>query len=252
MLRKEDERISAEFTALADRQWDVHLSAEVVGAKSSAGEVALELASGELVSAELLLVATGRRPNTERLGLGKAGIATESDGRVTVDEFGRTNVPGVWSLGDASSPYQLKHVANHEARVVAHNLVHPDDLQAFDHRFVPSAVFTHPQIASVGMTEAAARESGADVTVKVQEFGGTAYGWAMEDTTSIFKVVADRRTKLILGAHVMGPMASTLIQPIIQAMSFGQTAPEVARGQYWIHPALAEVVENALLGLEFD
>ena len=252
LLRKEDAEISAQFTALAERKWDVHLAAKVVGAKGSAGEVALELESGELVSGELLLVATGRRPNTERLGLERAGVATDADGTVVVDEFGRTNVPGVWSLGDVSSAYQLKHVANHEARVVAHNLAHPDDLRAFDHRFVPSAVFTDPQIASVGMTEAAARDAGRDVTVVVQKFGDTAYGWAMEDTSSIFKIIADRRTKLILGSHVMGPMASTLIQPIIQAMSFGQTAPDVARGQYWIHPALAEVVENALLGLEFD
>ncbi|GGB39074.1 mycothione reductase [Flexivirga endophytica] len=252
LLRKEDEQISEEFTQLAIQQWDVHLNATVVGAKESDEEVALELEAGEVVSGEVLLVATGREPNTLSLGLEKAGVATHSDGRVRVDEFGRTNVEGVWSLGDASSAYQLKHVANHEARIVAHNLVHPDDLQAFDHRFVPSAVFTHPQIASVGMTEADAREAGVDVTVKVQKYGDTAYGWAMEDTTSIFKVIADRRTKLIVGAHVMGSMASSLIQPIIQAMSFGQTAPEVARGQYWIHPALAEVVENALLGLEFD
>ncbi|HWC23303.1 MAG TPA: mycothione reductase [Flexivirga sp.] len=252
LLRKEDEEISAAFTELAKRQWEVHLDANVVGAKETSDEVVLELESGELIGGEVLLVATGRQPNTERLGLEKAGVTTHSDGRVQVDEFGRTNVEGVWSLGDVSSPYQLKHVANHEARVVAHNLVHPDDLQAFDHRFVPSAVFTHPQLASVGMTEAAAREAGIDVTVKVQRYGDTAYGWAMEDTTSIFKVIADRHTKLIVGAHVMGPMSSSLIQPIIQAMSFGQTAPEVARGQYWIHPALAEVVENALLGLEFD
>ncbi|GAB3495582.1 mycothione reductase [Flexivirga sp.] len=252
LLRKEDEEISKAFTALAVRQWDVHLGAQVVGVKEAEGEVVLELDSGELISGGLLLVATGRRPNVERLGLERAGVATHSDGRVRVDEFGRTSAEGVWSLGDVSSAYQLKHVANHEARVVAHNLVHPQDLQAFDHRFVPSAVFTHPQLASVGMTEAAARAAGIDVTVKVQQYGDTAYGWAMEDTTSIFKVIADRRTQLIVGAHVMGPMSSSLIQPIIQAMSFGQPAPDVARGQYWIHPALAEVVENALLGLEFD
>lgn len=252
LLRKEDAEISKAFTGLAMQQWDVHLNATVVGAKHSTDEVVLELGSGELVSGELLLVATGRQPNTARLGLEKAGVARHSDGRVKVDEFGRTNVEGVWSLGDVSSPYQLKHVANSEARAVVHNLVHPDDLLAFDHRFVPSAVFTHPQIASVGMTEADARAAGIDVTVKVQPYGATAYGWAMEDITSIFKVIADRHTKLIVGAHVMGPMASSLIQPVIQAMSFGQTAPDVARGQYWIHPALAEVVENALLGLEFD
>ena len=92
-------------------------------------------------------------PNTADLGLETAGIATREDGRVKVDEYGRTNVDGVWSLGDVSSDYQLKHVANHEARIVAHNLVHPGDLRTFDHRYVPAAVFTSPQIASVGLTE---------------------------------------------------------------------------------------------------
>jgi mycothione reductase len=121
---------------------------------------------------------------------------------------------------------------------------------ASDHRFVPSAVFTEPQVATVGLTEGEARAAGYDVAVKVQHYGDTAYGWAMEDTTGMAKVIADRSTGLILGAHLMGYQASTLIQPIIQAMSLGQTAEQVARGQYWIHPALSEVVENALLGLD--
>ena len=86
--------------------------------------------------------------------------------------------------------------------------------------------------------------------MKVQRYGDTAYGWAMEDESGIAKVIGDRATGKILGAHFMGYQASSLIQPIIQAMSLGQTAKEVATGQYWIHPALMEVVENALLGLE--
>jgi mycothione reductase len=83
-------------------------------------------------------------------------------------------------------------------------------------------------------------------------YADTAYGWAMEDTASFAKVVADPETGLLLGAHVMGPEASNVIQPLIAAMAFGQTAHEVARGQYWIHPALIEVVENALLGVAVD
>ena len=158
----------------------------------------------------------------------------------------------MWSLGDASSPFQLKHVANHEARIVAHNLAHPDDLQSFTHTAVPAAVFTHPQIASVGLTEEEAREQGLDVRVKVQQYGDTAYGWAMEDTTSICKVIADRRTGRLVGGHLLGPEASTLVQPLIQMMAFDQPVAEMVRGQYWIHPALTEVVENALLGLDFN
>jgi mycothione reductase len=110
-------------------------------------------------------------------------------------------------------------------------------------------VFTDPQIATVGLTEAEARAAGHDVVVKVQNYGDTAYGWAMEDQTGIAKVIGDRATGRILGAHLLGHQASSLIQPLIQAMSFGQTAKEVAQGQYWIHPALSEVIENALLGL---
>jgi len=134
--------------------------------------------------------------------------------------------------------------------VIAHNLLHPDSPIEADHRYVPSAVFTHPQLAGVGMTEAEAVASGRPFVTSVQEYGSTAYGWAMNDTTSICKLIADPETGELLGAHLMGPQASSLIQPLIQAMSFGLPAREMARGQYWIHPALPEVVENALLHLD--
>jgi mycothione reductase len=202
----------------------------------------------------MLLVATGRIANGDLLDAHLAGVDVDVNGLVVVDEYQRTTARGVFALGDVSSQYQLKHVANHEMRVVRRNLlVDWDDtatMVASDHRFVPSAVFTEPQVATVGLTEGEARAAGYDVAVKVQHYGDTAYGWAMEDTTGMAKVIADRSTGLILGAHLMGYQASTLIQPIIQAMSLGQTAEQVARGQYWIHPALSEVVENALLGLD--
>ena len=169
-----------------------------------------------------------------------------------VDAHQRTTAPGVWALGDISNRYQLKHVSNHEARVVQHNLLHPDDLATANHDNVPSAVFSYPQIASVGLTEEEAQEQRIRYVTARQAFGDTAYGWAMEDSTSFAKVLADPATGLLLGAHMIGPQSSNLIQPLIHAMSFGQTAYDVARGQYWIHPALSEVVENVLLGLVID
>jgi len=250
LLRKLDTEISARFTAIARQQWDVRLSAELTKVSGNAREVTLGFADGSSATGDVLLVATGRVPNTAGLGLDAAGIATHQDGGVTVDAHGRTNVAGVWALGDVSSAHQLKHVANHEARVVAHNLAHPDDLQSFDHRYIPSAVFTSPQIATVGLTEEQLTAQHRSYVTKSQAYGDTAYGWAMEDTTGVCKVIADPVTGELLGAHLMGYQASSLIQPLIQGMSFGQTAREVARGQYWIHPALSEVVENALLGLE--
>ena len=172
------------------------------------------------------------------------------DGRVIVDEYGRTTAPGVWALGDVSSPYQLKHVANHEARVVAHNLAHSGDLRAFDHRFVPAAVFSRPQVATVGATRQELQAAGVEYREYTQRYADVAYGWAMEDREGICTVLADPRDGSLLGAHLVGHDASSLIQPLVQAMSFGQRWADVARGQYWIHPALAEVVENALLGLD--
>ncbi|HEX7430253.1 MAG TPA: FAD-dependent oxidoreductase, partial [Mycobacterium sp.] len=200
-----------------------------------------------------LLVATGKTPNGDLLDAERAGVKVTAHGQVVVDEYQRTTARGVFALGDISSDYQLKHVANHEARVVKHNLLQDWDdtgaLMPSDHRYVPSAVFTDPQIASVGLTENQARAKGFKVKSKVQDFGDVAYGWAMEDTTGIAKVIVDDDTGLILGAHIMGHQASSLIQPLIQAMSFGLPAQEMARGQYWIHPALPEVIENALLAL---
>ena len=184
------------------------------------------------------------------MNLSAAGIETHPDGRIVADAQQRTSAEGVWALGDVSSPHQLKHVANAEAKVVGHNLADPDTPREIDHRFVPAAVFTDPQIASVGLTESECRAEGLDYTAKVQNFGDVAFGWAMEDTTGLCKILAEKGTGRLLGAHLIGPQASTLIQPLIQAMQFGLDAATMATGQYWIHPALPEVVENALLGLD--
>jgi mycothione reductase len=247
-----DETICHTFTDLAAKKWDVRTHENVVGSHQAGGRIVLELDDGDEIEADVLLVATGRIPNGDRLDAHLAGIEVTNDGMVVVDEYQRTTARGVWALGDVSSAFQLKHVANHEMRVVRHNLLQEwddtADMIASDHRYVPSAVFTDPQIAMVGMTEIEARDAGFDVSVKVQRYGDTAYGWAMEDHTGLFKVIVDRATGLILGAHALGYQASTLIQPVIQAVSLGQTAEAVAKGQYWIHPALSEVVENALLG----
>ena len=250
LLRTQDETVCERFSAIASRRWDVHLGHQVQRASGSTGDVTLELTDGTVVRGDLLLVATGRVPNSDRLDLPRTGVPTHPDGRIVVDDHQRTPVEGIFALGDVSSRYQLKHVANHEARVVAHNLLHPDAPQRSDHRFVPAAVFTDPQIAAVGLTEGECRDRGLDYVVAVQDYGDVAYGWAMEDVTGFCKVIAERGSGRILGAHVMGAQAPTVIQPLVQAMSFGLGAREMATGQYWIHPALPEVVENALLGLD--
>ncbi|HZZ45586.1 MAG TPA: mycothione reductase [Pseudonocardia sp.] len=252
LLRHLDETVCERFTDVARGRWTVHTDATIGDVCTVDSCVRIALTDGTSVDADVLLVATGRVPNGDRMNLEAGGVATEDDGRVSVDEFQRTSAEGVYAIGDVSSPYQLKHVANHEAKVVSYNLLHPDEPRKTDHRFVPSAVFTYPQIAQVGLTEAECRERGVRYVSAVQEYGSVAYGWAMEDTTGFCKLLADPETGLLLGAHLMGSQASTVIQPLIQAMSFGLPAGEMARGQYWIHPALPELVENALLSLPLD
>lgn len=252
LLRQYDHTICERFSRIAATKWELRTQLNIVGSKDCDSGVRLILDDGSVIDADLLLVATGRDANID-LDAEQAGVEIRH-GQVVVDGYQRTSARGVFALGDVSSPYQLKHVANHEARVVQHNLLRDwDDTESMvvtDHRFVPSAVFTDPQLATVGLTENQALAQGFDISVKVQDYGDVAYGWALEDTTGIVKLVAERGTGRLLGAHIMGPQASSIIQPLIQAMSFGLTAPEMARGQYWIHPALAEVVENALLGLQ--
>ena len=252
LLRNEDADISARFTELAKKKWDIRLERKVLRASRGAGGIQLELDGDEVIETDLVLVAIGRVPNSDLLNLPAAGIEVASTGHVVVDEYQRTTADGVWALGDISSPWELKHVANHESRVVRHNLLNPDSLVAADHRFVPHAVFTSPQVASVGLTEEQAKARGIRYVTKLQDYAGIAYGWAMEDTTGFAKLLADPATGQLLGAHIMGPQAPTLIQPLIQAMSFGLDVRSMARGQYWIHPAMPELVENALLGLELD
>ncbi|MGF7237282.1 MAG: mycothione reductase [Frankia sp.] len=249
LLRALDSDLSARFTAQAADRWELHLSADVTAVRGNRDRVELTLADGATVAGDLLLVATGRQPNSDRLNLPAAGVEVHPSGRIKVDQFGRTTAPNTWALGDVSSGYQLKHVANAEARTVGHNLTHPGDPRPLRHRFVPSAVFTSPQIASVGATGQQLRAGGRPFVTATQAYSDTAYGWAAEDHDGFCRLYADPRTGLLLGAHLMGLEASNIIQPLIQAMTLDQPVAQVARDQFWIHPALSEVVENALLKL---
>jgi mycothione reductase len=249
LLGSFDPAISDRFTELARQRWDVHLSATITGVRRDGRDrLALLLADGTTVAGDLLLVATGRRPDTDDLDLDRAGVKLRDDGRIQVDSYGRTTAEGIWSLGDASSAFELKHVANAEARTLAHNLAHPDDLRPYPHDWVPSAVFTDPQIASFGARRQDL-EGKRPYVEAVQAYGDTAYGWARQDTEGFCQLYADPATGKLLGAHIFGYQASLLIQPLVQGASFGQRVADLARGQYWIHPALGEVVENALLKL---
>ncbi|MDE8668345.1 mycothione reductase [Pseudarthrobacter sp. H3Y2-7] len=265
LLRGNDEEISRRFAEAAGRRWKLELDFSLHSVEDNGdGRVTAVFGDGGgkqlRLETDIVLMATGRVPNTDRLDVGAAGFDVNADGTLAVDGQLRVlsqgkPLEGVYALGDIANRYQLKHVANREARVVAHNLEHPDRLRGIDYKGVPAAVFSNPQVAAVGLTEEQARRDAADdseIVVAVQEYGSTAYGWAMEDSEGIVKLIAEKSTGRLLGAHIMGHEASTLIQPLVQAIALDTPVSSLARGPYWIHPALTEVVENALLALDVD
>jgi mycothione reductase len=246
LLRSHDREVAERFTQVFGERVDLHLQ-HLPNKIERRGDAIVVHCAGDEVEVDALLVATGREPNSDLLDADLGGLTCHHHGTIAVDEHMRTSVPGVWAIGDIANDFQLKHVANHEAQVAFWNIGHPDDLRHVDYKAVPAAVFSNPQVASVGLTEEQAHARGRDYVVGRRDYGGTAYGWALVDETSFAKVLVDRETGLIIGAHIIGPQAATLIQPLVQAMQFDQTAGEIATEPYWIHPALTEVVENALL-----
>ncbi len=250
LLRAEDAEISARFTEVFGRRVDLRLG-QVPDRIEQTGDTIVIHSNGETAEVDELLVAAGRKPNGDLIDAVAGGLEVHEDGRIKVDATMATSVDGVWAIGDVSNPFQLKHLANLEAKVAFWNMQNPDSIKDVDPRAVPHAVFSDPQVASVGLTEAAATAEGIDYVVGRRDYGGTAYGWALEDEDSFAKVLISTETGLIVGAHILGPQAASLIQPLIQAMQFNQQARAVADEVFYIHPALTEVVENALLdGLE--
>jgi dihydrolipoamide dehydrogenase len=198
------------------------------------------------IVAEQVLVAAGRRSNADILQVEKAGIETDERGYIRVNEYLETNVDDVWALGDATGQHMFKHVANREASTVWHNVAH-DHKVGVDYAAVPHAVFCHPQIASVGLTEAEA-EKEHEILVGHAKYLDVAKGQAMMETDGFAKAVVERGTGNVLGFHIIGPYAPMLIQEVVNAMATDQPAGWVGQGMH-IHPALPEVVVRALYNL---
>ncbi|MCZ7628509.1 MAG: mycothione reductase [Microthrixaceae bacterium] len=255
LLRHLDVDISTRFTQQFSKRAFLHLDTEVRRVEHDGNGFTLTLdcehpdraPASETLTGDALLVTTGRVPNGSHLGVSAAGVHLDPGGYVITDDTLFTGVPGIWALGDIRNPLQLKHLANQEARVVSHNLLHPDSPISVDQRVVPHAVFSHPEIGAVGARQVDLDARGHPYRVGHCDYGSVAYGWALEDTSGFAKVLVCADEGVILGAHVIGHQAATLVQQVTQAMQFGIPARSLAREQIWCHPALPEVIENALL-----
>lgn len=210
-------------------------------------------------TAETLLLAAGRIPNSDLLIPEKTGVKTDKRGFVVVNEYFQTSKEHIWAFGDAIGKHMFRHVANYESEIAwynAHTLLHPEEAQHHGHEgepqlipvnysAVPKAVFSSPQVASVGLTAHQAKEQGYKIYVGTAEYKHTAKGMAMVDPPGFVKVVVDQETRRILGAHIVGPYAPILIQEIINVMNTADATYIPIFQAMHIHPALPEVVVRA-------
>ena len=198
------------------------------------------------IVAEEILVAVGRVPNTDILQPGKAGIKTDSKGFIIADEYLQTSQSNIWVLGDADGKFLFKHVANYEARIVYFNALRNKKIKV-DYHAVPHAVFTDPEIASVALREKAAvdKYGRENLLIGFYKYADTAKGEAMALKDDFVKVIVKRDNGKILGAHIIGPQASVLIQEIVNLMYTEKQDLAPLKEAMHIHPALSEVVARA-------
>jgi dihydrolipoamide dehydrogenase len=241
-------------TSLA-RRMKVHVATEVVEVRQTGAMVtvtAKERESGKQLefTASRLLVAAGRKANTDNLMVANTGVKTNDKGYIVVDEFYETSQKGVWAFGDIIGKKMFRHTANAESELVWHNAIHGKKSR-MNYLTVPHAVFSWPEIASVGLTEAEAVKimGKRELLVGRASYSDVARGEAMLESDGFAKAIVHRKTGKILGYHIIGPQASILIQEVVNAMASDGNLWTVARGQH-IHPALPEVVLKALARLE--
>jgi dihydrolipoamide dehydrogenase len=200
-------------------------------------------------TADALMVAAGRAPNSDLLKPEKTGVKLDSRGFIKVNEYLETDKKNIWALGDAIGKYMFKHVANYEAGLAWHNANHSHKVKA-DFSAAPHAVFCEPQIASVGLKEAEAKQAGYHTLVGLAFYKDTAMGAAMGSPAGFVKAIVDGATGKILGTHIIGPEAANLIQEVITAMNTSDRSYALILQSMHIHPAMSEVVQNAFGNLQ--
>jgi dihydrolipoamide dehydrogenase len=248
-----DSEVAKTFERVLGKQgMTFRLGTKVTGARTGNDGVALTLepakgGASEELRADVVLVAIGRRAYTRDLGLDTVGVALDERGRVKTNEHYATNVPGIWAIGDVIVGPMLAHKAEEEGVALAELLAGQAGHVNYD--VIPGVVYTWPEVASIGRTEDELKAAG--ITYNVGKFPFTANGRAraMGDTDGFVKILADKTTDRILGAHIIGPDAGTLIAELATAMEFGASSEDVARTCH-AHPSLNEAVKEAALAVE--
>jgi dihydrolipoamide dehydrogenase len=252
ILPLEDEEVSAELAKLFKRR-KVELlpnhRVEKVEKTESGVRVTVSSEGGEkTLEAEQALLAIGFKPYTEGLGLDEVGVEKTERGFIKVDERMATNVPGIWAIGDVTGELLLAHVASAMGVVCAEHIAGVETIK-LDYRMMPRAVYTNPQVASFGLTEAQAKEQGYDVKVGRFNFQPNGKALGLAENNGFIKIVSDSRYGEILGAHMIGPEVSELLPELTLAQRMELTSAEIARNVH-AHPTLSEVIMEAAEDVE--
>jgi dihydrolipoamide dehydrogenase len=228
------------------------LGTKVTSAKTEGDVVSLTLepaagGTAEKMKAEVVLVAIGRRPFTEGLGLEQAGVKLDDRKRVAVDGHFRTNVPGVYAIGDVIAGPMLAHKAEEEGSVCAEIIAGQSGHINYD--AIPGVVYTWPEAASVGKTEEQLKSEGVKYKTGKFPFSANGRARAMAETEGFVKILADATTDRVLGAHIVGADAGTMIAELVLAIEFGASSEDIARTSH-AHPTLNEAIKEAALGVD--
>ena len=243
LIKNSEPEISKLLKETMEKRMDIITNLEIIEIEKDNNnlKVIYKQSNDELNSiiSEKIFIATGRKSNTDLLQIENTDIKVNEKNFIEVNEYLETNVKNIWAFGDATGKYMFKHVANEEAITCWHNSLGNHKI-AMDYSAIPFAVFSHPQIASVGLTENEAKRNN-EILVGVAKYSDVAKGEAMMEIHGFSKAIVDKNSRKILGFHIIGPFAPILIQEVINAMSLGGEIGFLGRGMH-IHPALTELI----------
>ncbi|UCG10705.1 MAG: dihydrolipoyl dehydrogenase [Dehalococcoidia bacterium] len=248
LVLSEEVEISNLLKGELSKRMGVHtntLAEEVKGSENGIVVITKDTKTGKRreFAAQRIMMAVGRRSNADKLKVENTGVETDKKGFIKVNEYLETNRQDIFAIGDANGQQMFRHMANREAEIVVQNAFYGTNIKV-DYSAVPHAVYSHPQVASVGMTEAQARE-GHDVLLGRMKYLDIAKGKAMIEKEGFAKVIVEKGSNQILGFHIIGPYAPELIQEVVNAMTSGGGMEELGQGIH-IHPSLSELIQYTL------
>jgi len=252
LVLPEEPEISELLRKALSKRMAVHTGAQAIEVKQKGNGVAVlvrhkKTGKAKSFSGQSVLMAVGRRSNADVLKVENTGVTTDNRGFIKVDQYLETSKKNIFAVGDANGQQMFTHVANREAVIAANNAFHAAKLE-MDYRAAPHAIYSHPQIASVGLTEENARRD-HKISVGRARYSDVAKGEAMMETEGLAKAIVEKESEKILGFHIIGPYAPVLIQEVVNAMTSGGHIGEIDQGLH-IHPALTELIPTVLNNLE--